>query len=197
MWSSEAQTATMEPLDPVRDSEALAATIRVARRIHNLERPVLGLAPINARAKVAPTTFHVATAFVGFAGESIAIVGPGGPGSAYEALRSAASAAPGGEAQRDDCVVLPLPNAITLFLSARKSDALGIVAALRVARQTHHRVLCDLTGLQEKGELEWTFPHLDGLLLVACAGRTKESEIINSLQRGAPLLWRQVLLVGG
>jgi hypothetical protein len=192
MWSGQPQQTSVTPLDPEREREAFAATVRIARRIERLGRPVLGLAPVNGRTKVAPTAFHLAHAMADFTASEVAVVAAGGSDSAYEPLR-----AQGEEVLSDGSFVLSLAARVRLFVCERQGDAHALVSALAQARQRSGRVLCDLTGLERVGVLDWMFPHLDGLLLVAGAGRTKEGEIASSLQRVHSPIWRQVLLVGG
>ena len=193
------------PLDqPPDQPELTAELLRAARRLRLTGRQVVGLLPVRDDVSVTPILLKLGASIASLSGAEVAVVDantrwPAFPEGVAVPGSSEATDPPGAlgaEASRPywvgrSLVVLSPPSD-----SSRAVDLAVLEQTLEAARARFETVLVDLTGLDALGEHLGAIALLDGVLLVARAGHTSESDLKRAQQAAPEPRSMGVLLVG-
>lgn len=184
-------------------AEVRGECIRVGRRLHHLGRRVVGLLPASREVAVVPIALQIGRALSEVRqGATIGVVDANlrWPAMSPEAIKEW----PTGPGGRDDDPVFTtrwLRPSLALLTPKRIGAAgAGLPELARVIQEGFElfaHMLVDLTGFRELGEYLAAIEMLDGVVVVARAGVTREGDLLR-LQHALPASHNLgVLLVGG
>ena len=178
------------------DFKVHAECIRVARRLRNSRRRIVGMVPAAAHVAVAPLAIQLGMALAELTGATIGIVDANVRWPAFSALAAEEQRGP------EDLIFATrwLRGSLALLTPPRAADpGAGVPQLDRVIRygsDLFAHVLIDLTGFDLLGDHLAAFDHCDALIGVGRAGKTREDDLLR-LQRDLPVLkYLGVLLVG-
>jgi hypothetical protein len=157
--------------------------IRIARRLKNAGRRVIGLEPIAPLRSVVPVGVQLGVALAALSGEQVAFIAQG---------KGTPAAARGGLSWvHDKLAVISLPGEKGHVAIEQMS------AALRRTVGQFAFVLVNLAGFAERGELLDAVDLNQGVVLVAPAGRVSSRRLSESMAQLPEGRGLGVLLVGG
>jgi hypothetical protein len=176
--------------------EVRAESTRIARRLHASKIRIIGLVPADPKVAVPPIAIQVGHALCDLTGATVAVV------DANVRYPGLSRLARGAAADHDQSVYSTrwIGGSLALLTPPRAERAGEIVPQL--ARlllegcELFAHVLCDLTGLELLGEHASAAACMDGVIVVARAHRTRESDL-RALRQVLPAdRFMGVLLVG-
>lgn len=173
-----------------------AECIRIARRLRAAGRRVVGLVPASERVAVPPVAVRLGAALVELSGTTVAFVDANVRWPALSQIASRPSR------DRDDSVYATrwLSDSLALLTppSAESAGEVmpGLAKLLEEGPEIFQYMLVDLTGFELLGEHAAAANVVEGVIVVARAGTTRERELLYFREelRTAQLLG--VLLVG-
>ncbi len=178
-------TLGIDLADSAASPDLYAGLYHAARRLRESRRKVVGLLPVNDCVALPPIAIQFASVLIDACQGAVVVIDANTRWPALGML--APHAEPGVKsgvfctAWLADFLVVMTPTAPT----APRLDLSGLEDAIRNDCEGYAHVLVDLTGFEILGEHWDAFRFLDGVLLVAVAGRTSEPELL-SHQRDVP-----------
>ena len=184
----EAASAVLEAagIPVVRDRDApgvRAECMRVARRLRLTGRRVFGLTPVDPRAAVPPVAVQLGVALMELGGSTVAYLDANTRWPAL-ALPSGQDTAGDGDGPFSTRWLFE-----SLALLVPRTEARAVDAVPQLERllfdgvEIFEYVLVDLTGFDRLGELEGAVDLMEQVILVASAGRTRETDILEYQMR--------------
>jgi hypothetical protein len=177
--------------------ELRAACVHTARVLHHRGGQTIGLLPASKDVAVFPVGVQVAAALVELTSATVAFVdaNPRWPALPLEDLKTLPAEQMSGFAVRwiGPRLALLTPHAVG-------EAGAGVVLLGRLVRESaggFGHLLVDLTGFRELGEYLTAIRSLDGVMVVARAGVTREAELLKLNHALPPDRNLGVLLVGG
>ncbi|HJZ84554.1 MAG TPA: hypothetical protein VKN99_05250 [Polyangia bacterium] len=166
----------IEVITDAEDPRVHGECVRIARRVRQLQKKVIGLVPASAEVAVPPLAVQLGLALVELSGATVAFVDANVRWPAMSALVE-------GEPAGTDSLFATrwLRGSLALLVPPRAGDAGAGVPQLK--RLIEHgaelfaHVLVDLTGFDRLGEHLSAVALCEGVLIVARAGRTREPEL--------------------
>jgi hypothetical protein len=186
----------IEVIDDRRDPRVRAECMRIARRLRDSGRRVIGLLPATPRVGIPGVAVQLGVALVDLSGATVAYVDAN---VRWPAMSEVALAAP--RAAEDDVFATRWLHRSLAVLAPRTAQAAGagIPELARVIEQggeLFQHVLVDLTGLDRLGEHLAAMALCQGVVVVAEAGRTHERELVRAEAEVTEDRRMGVLLVG-
>lgn len=163
-------------VDPSVAPEAFAELLRVARRIRESHRRSIGLVPASARLEIPMIAVQLAAVMADVCDGPIAFVDANARWPALASVATGGKGAPGGLVRVD------LREGV-VALSRRSSpedriDPAWLEETLDLYAGQFAHLLVDLTGFAALGEHARAFGVVDGVLILARSGVTKEHELL-------------------
>lgn len=160
-------------VDPDASPEVYAELLRVARRIRESHRRTIGLLPASPRVAVPAVAIQLAAVLADVCIGDIAFVDANTRWPALAALAPQAAQPQPVRVQLCDHVV-----AFSRSGTDGRIDTEWLERTLRVDAGSFVHALVDLTGFPAMGEHAHAFDIVDGVLIVARAGLTREAELL-------------------
>lgn len=174
-----------------------AECVRAARRLKEAGGRAIGLLPASSEVAVLPVGIQLASALTELTGGAVAYVDANArwPALSREEWRSLPEELVAGFAVRR---VGPLIRLLTPHAEGGAGAGVVLLDALLGEDGDHYaRLLVDLTGFRELGDHLAAIRSLDGVVIVARAGHTREADLLKLNHALAPEKNLGVLLVGG
>ena len=166
-------------LDAEKSPELYAELYRIARRVRESERTLLGLFPIGPNVAVPPLALELAFALSDACEGAVAVVDAN---TRWPALREVVGSKDD-VSQKSGFRTTWLADFVALVTPPEPDGAEGmrlegLDRVLRAETQGFVHVLVDLTGFERTGEHWGMFGLLDGVLLVGHPGLIRERDLI-------------------
>ena len=189
------RTLGIERLDPDASPELYAELYRVARRVREAGRAVVGLLPTGSDVAVVPLALELAFALADACEGAVAVVDANTRWPALQQMRSPKDERSKKSGFRTTWLASFL--AIMTPIEASEARALdGLDRLLMHETQGFTHMLVDLTGFERHGEHWGMLDAIDGVLLVGHPGATREDEILRLHNDMPPGKILGVILVG-
>ncbi len=194
-----AKQAALEKLglalvDPEDSPRAYAELLRMARRVRESHRRAVGLLPASPPVAVPAVAIQLAAVMADVCAGPIAFV------DANTRWPALAAVAPHGDPQADGSARVTLCRGVVAFTRPPSQDDRIDVDWLQdtLDERAHGfaHVLVDLTGFASMGEHARAFDMLDGVLVVARAGVSREGDLL-ALQAQVPRARMMGVLLSG
>ena len=179
------------------DHRVHSECVRVAQRIRQTGKKIIGMVPTSSEVAVPPIAVQIGLALVELSGATVALVDANVRWPAFSSLAAE-------EVRTQDEMIFAtrwLRGSLALLTPPRAWDpGAGVPQLARVITQGSElfaHVLVDLTGFELVGDHLAAVELVQSIMIIARAGRTKESELLrlqHDLPSGKNL---GVLLVGG
>jgi hypothetical protein len=146
--------------------------MRIARVARDRGCGTLGVLPASPRVSVLPVALQLARALVGLDGDPVAVVDADGQWPVQPAQATPAGAAP--------FVTERITDELVLFMPPRDEprDPLERLLAILERRDpSFGHILVDLSGLGRRGEHVAAMALVDGVIVLARAGETRDAEL--------------------
>ncbi|MBK8479939.1 MAG: hypothetical protein IPL40_02000 [Proteobacteria bacterium] len=191
------------PIDA--EPEVAAACLSIARRLKRSGRHAIGLWPCDGTVAVPPLALRLGAALVHLTRANVAVIDANVRYPAFAAEGAGGPAAPSepddaGEAQRAIFVERWIGPSLALLIPPHAGEPGAGVRQLQLLLNAQWRsftyLLVDLSGFDRFGDHLNAAALLDGVALVARAGRSSEAELIRMRDELPPHLNLGVVLTG-
>ena len=184
-------------LDPDESPDLYAELFRIARRIRESERTIVGLLPTGPDVAVPPMAVELGFALADACEGAVAVVDAN---TRWPALKGIGT--PRDELSKKSGFRTTWLADFVAVITPPKSDGSegmrleGLDRLLREEIQGFIHVLVDLTGFEQAGEHWGMFDVLDGVLMVGHAGVTREADLMRLYSDMPPGAVLGVILIG-
>lgn len=185
----------IEPIEPDLDPGAYAEVYRLARQIRASEDHVLGFVPADPATPVTPLAVQLALALSDATSEKVALFDANVHDSRLKGVHLP------DDPEIDGFATCWLDNRTAIIVSVIESPVGGrnmpkIEAAIARARARFGWVLVDFSGMEKLGEHRRAYDLVEGIILVARAGQTRDKVLVRRQREIPPERDLGVLLVG-
>lgn len=185
----------IEPIEPDRDPATYAEVYRLARQIRASDDHVLGFVPADDATPVTPLAVQLTLALSDATSEKVALFDANVHGSRLKGVHQP------DDPELDGFATCWLDDRTAILVSVIESPIGGrcmpkIEAAIARARARFRWVLVDFSGMETLGEHRRAYDLVEGIVLVARAGKTRDKALVRRQREIPPERDLGVLLVG-
>ena len=174
---SKLESLGIPPITPGETPEAYAELFRAARKLRSLRLKAIALIPADDRVAIPPVAIQLALALSHAADQTVNVLDANTRHPALSQLASKLEE----RTQRRGFITTWIAERVTVTTPPGRLAGLNLVEleeTLDRDRQRYGFVLIDFTGFEKLGEHVRAFQIVDGVLIVARTGRTKERDLL-------------------
>ncbi|MGE0320666.1 MAG: hypothetical protein AB7K71_08700 [Polyangiaceae bacterium] len=174
---SKLESLGIPPITPGETPEAYAEFFRAARKLRSLRLKAIALIPADDRVAIPPVAIQLALALSHAADQTVNVLDANTRHPALSQLASKLEE----RTQRRGFITTWIAERVTVTTPPGRLAGLNLVEleeTLDRDRQRYGFVLIDFTGFEKLGEHVRAFQIVDGVLIVARTGRTKERDLL-------------------
>ncbi|MEZ4369883.1 MAG: hypothetical protein R3B07_03630 [Polyangiaceae bacterium] len=174
---SKLESLGIPPITPGETPEAYAEFFRAARKLRSLRLKTIALIPADDRVAIPPVAIQLALALSHAADQTVNVLDANTRHPALSQLASKLEE----RTQRRGFITTWIAERVTVTTPPGRLAGLNLVEleeTLDRDRQRYGFVLIDFTGFEKLGEHVRAFQIVDGVLIVARTGRTKERDLL-------------------
>ena len=176
------------------DGEAYAAVVRIARKLVSTDSRVIGLAPADDRVAVPPVAVRLAFGLTALGVAPVSVIDAN---TRFPAFAELVPPHAHNEGNYFRVVIDKNLWLLTPALEVRQGQEIpSLKAVLDTCLLEASMLLVDLTGYRQLGEHLKAYDLMDGILMLAASGRTREGAIKRSSDEVPQARQLGVLLVG-
>ncbi|MCB9587383.1 MAG: hypothetical protein H6718_18425 [Polyangiaceae bacterium] len=174
---SKLESLGIPPITPGETPEAYAEFFRAARKLRTLGLKTIALIPSDDRVAIPPVAIQLALALSHAAEQTVNVLDANTRHPALSGLASKLEE----RTQRRGFVTTWIADRVTVTTPPSRLAGLNLVEleeTLDRDRQRYGCVLIDFTGFEKLGEHVRAYQIVDGVLIVARTGKTKERDLL-------------------